>query len=125
MAVGDAGTSVLDAIRHRFSSSHAADRLHRALHQARAALHHKTHAFVVQLVDTVRPERLDKHAAFRVLRCLVNYRPAKRVPVRLKYDTYLDVAVADSGLECHRDHLRLDEDVVKVLTMKDPPAKTY
>src|SRR6185369_5319834 len=29
------------------------------------------------------------------------------------------------AVECHRNHLRVDEVDVKVLTMKEPPAKTF
>ena len=43
----------------------------------------------------------------------------------LKYDTHLDFYLSDSALECHRDHLRVDDFAVKVLTMKEPPAKTF
>src|ERR1035438_8467409 len=45
--------------------------------------------------------------------------------VHLQYDRFVDFFVCGSELECHRDHLRLDEDYVKILTLKDPPAKTY
>ena len=66
-----------------------------------------------------------KDEAFRVLRRLVNYTPYKAYGVALKYDTHLDFYLSDSALECHRDHLRVDDVDVKVLTMKEPPAKTF
>jgi len=44
---------------------------------------------------------------------------------RLKYDTFLDYYLAESHLECHRGHLRVDEDYVKVLTLKEPSAHTF
>ena len=95
------------------------------LRQARATLHNKTLGFVTQLADTVAPVLLGKLDAFRFFRQLVNYTPWKRDLPTLKYDTHLDVYVGDSALECHRDCLRLDDVFVKVLTMKEPPAKTF
>ena len=60
-----------------------------------------------------------------MLRQLVNYAPHKATAARLKYDTHLDFYVADSAIDCHRDHLDVDGYHVKVLTMKEPPAKTF
>ena len=93
--------------------------------QARATLHNKTLAFATQLADTLKPVLLTKGEVFRFLRHLVNYAPWKREHPTLNYDTHLDVYVADSTLECHRDCLRVDDAYVKVLTMKEPPAKTF
>jgi len=44
---------------------------------------------------------------------------------RLKYDTFLDYYLAESHLECHRGHLRVGEEYVKVLTLKEPSAHTF
>src|SRR4029077_244591 len=111
-------------LRERLSFDRTVIRLDDALRRARRTLDHKAQAFVVQLADILAPERLEKGDAFQLLRQLVNYTPCKRDGQRLKYDTHLDLAVADSALECQRDHLRLDDLDVKVLTMKEPPAKT-
>jgi type IV secretion system protein VirB4 len=112
-------------MRQRLSVNAATTVLSDQLTRAVAHLHEKADAFVIQLADSVQPTRLDKHDAFRMLRRLVNYTPYKADSATLKYDTHLDFYVADSGLECHRDHLRLDDYVVKVLAMKEPPAKTF
>jgi type IV secretion system protein VirB4 len=118
------GVSLLTRLRERLSFDRTVIRLDDALRRARRTLDHKAQAFVVQLADILAPERLEKGDAFQLLRQLVNYTPCKRDGQRLKYDTHLDLAVADSALECQRDHLRLDDLYVKVLTMKEPPAKT-
>ena len=47
------------------------------------------------------------------------------MPRALTYDTHLDYFVADSAVECHRDHLMVGDRVVKVLTMKEPPSQTF
>ncbi|MEO7888846.1 MAG: hypothetical protein ABIW19_02485 [Vicinamibacterales bacterium] len=88
-------------------------------------LHQRADAFATQLSDTVGPTRLAKGEVFRVLRRLVNYTPHKADGTSLKYDSHLDFYLSDSALECHRDRLRVDDVEVKVLTMKEPPAKTY
>ena len=33
--------------------------------------------------------------------------------------------IADSPVECHRDHLTVGSRQVKVLSMKEPPAQTF
>lgn len=117
--------SPLRALRERLSLGEMTSALRDHLTRATAHLHQKADAFTVQLADTVRPQQLPKAEAFRVLRRLMNYTPHKIDHVELKYDTHLDFYVADSTLECHRDHLQVDDFAVKVLTMKDPPARTF
>ena len=95
------------------------------LDRALAQLHHKADAFEVQLADSVRPTRLHKTDAFQFFRRLVNYTPRMVAGAALQYDTHLDYFVADSALDCHRDHLELDAARVKVLTMKEPPSATF
>ena len=118
-------TSPATAIRERLSVRAVTTVLADQLARAVAHLHQKAEAFAIQLADTVRPTRLAKAEAFRVLRRLVNYTPYKADAVALKYDTHLDFYLSDSAVECHRDHLRVDDVDVKVLTMKEPPAKTF
>jgi hypothetical protein len=40
-------------------------------------------------------------------------------------DRYVDFQACDSALECHPDHLRLDDFYLQVLTLKDPPVQTF
>jgi hypothetical protein len=88
-------------------------------------LHQKALPFSVQLADTVAPRLLPKGEAFRFFRLLLNYAAAKVDDVALKHDTHLDFYVADSAVECHRDHLMVDDFTVNVMTMKEPPSKTF
>ena len=94
------------------------------LDRAVASLHHKADAFEVQVSD-VGLKRLAKAEAFRFFRQLLNYDPATVDAARFKYDTHLDYFVADSGVECHRDHLVVGDRHVKVLSMKEPPGQTF
>lgn len=88
-------------------------------------LHQKAAAFTVQLADTIAPRLLLKGEAFRFFRLLLNYASAKVDDVALKHDTHLDFYAADSAVECHRDHLMVDDFTVNVMTMKEPPSKTF
>lgn len=115
----------LAAARRSLSAREAADNLDAELARALALLHQKSDAFVTQFADEVRPALLSKADAFRMLRQLVNYAPHKISSIALKHDAYLDVHLADSGIDCHRGHLEIDGYAVKVLTMKEPPARTF
>src|SRR5262249_36063201 len=91
---------------------------------ARMLLREKVDSFVVQLQDVLPLNVLNKHHAYRFWRQLLNYSPHK-ADVNLKYDTFVDFFACDSALECHRDHLRLDDNDVRVLSLKEPPAQTF
>jgi type IV secretion system protein VirB4 len=81
--------------------------------------------FVAQFPESLGAKVVDKDQAYRFLRRLLNYTPHKAAGVRLKYDDFVDFQACDSALECHRDHLRLDDYYVSVLTLKEPPARTF
>jgi type IV secretion system protein VirB4 len=119
-----AATSPAAAFRASLSVQAIATVLAGQLVRAVGHLHQRADAFATQLADVVVSTRLAKGEIFRVLRRLVNYTPHKADAVWLKYDAHLDFYLSDSALECHRDHLRIDDFDVKVLTMKEPPAKT-
>jgi len=95
------------------------------LTKACAVLTNKVMSFVIQLQDVLPMETLDRQRAYRFLRSLVNYAPYKHENAQLKYDSFVDFQLCDSTLECYRDHLRLDEDYIQVLTLKEPPAQTF
>src|SRR5262249_1561039 len=76
-------------------------------------------------LSDVGPRRLAKQDAFRFFRQLVNYDHRTAATTRLKYDTHLDYFVGDSAIDCHRDHLVVGDQQVKVLSMKEPPAHTF
>ena len=99
--------------------------MHEQLTPALAHLYEKASAFVSQLSDVVDPSMLTKHQAFQMLRQLLNYAPHKVTATTLKYDTHLDYFLTDSSVDCYRDHLDVDGYAVKVLTMKEAPARTF
>ena len=116
--------SPLAALRQRLSDKSTIALFEENLNRAREVLTNKVLSFVVQLQDPFRLEVLDKERAFRFLRRLLNYAPYKADHVRLKYNQFVDFQACESQLECHRDHLRLDDFYVQALTLKTPPAQT-
>jgi type IV secretion system protein VirB4 len=106
------------------SPTHTQELLASELDRAIGTLHRLAQAFEVQTSD-LGPARLGKADAFHFFRTLVNYAPAVVGAARLTYDTHLDYFVADSAVDCHRDHLIVGDRVVKVLSMKEPPSQTF
>lgn len=111
-------------LREWLFDSHARTVLEGELDRAIAALHHKARAFEIRLSDCGL-QILDKVDAFRFFRRLVNCDADTLADSPLVYDTHLDYFVADSAVECHRDHLSVGRRTVKVLSMKEPPGQTF
>jgi type IV secretion/conjugal transfer VirB4 family ATPase len=95
------------------------------IERARAALLAKARNFAVQVSDFTRVEILTKQEAFKVLKSILNFSPQKTNGVGLNYDAFLDCALCESHLECHRGFLRLDDYFVKVMTLKEPSAQSF
>jgi type IV secretion/conjugal transfer VirB4 family ATPase len=94
------------------------------LDRARELMANKAASFAIQLHDVVGIELLQRQAAFQFFRRLLNFAPHKLYS-GLKYDLHLDYFACDSALECYRDHLRIDDYFVQVLTLKEPPVQTF
>ena len=120
-----AAANRVEALRQRLSLRALTTAMAHQILDATTELQQKAQAFASHLAETAAPVLLDKTKAFRFFRQLLNYAPHKVEDVSLKYDTHLDFYVADSAIDCHRDHLHVDGYDVKVLTMKEPPAKTF
>jgi hypothetical protein len=86
-------------------------------------LHHHAETFRSHLDDLFKPQPLDREALFCFFRRLV-HDTGNDDHARLKYATHLDAFLAEASIECHRDHLAIGDELVAVLTMKDPPART-
>ncbi|MGC1620431.1 MAG: DUF87 domain-containing protein, partial [Candidatus Acidiferrum sp.] len=95
------------------------------LERGKSALRAKTRSFLLQAGDFVGARILPKQEAFRALKQILNFSPLKLEAARLKHDTFLDYYLAESHLECHRGFLRVDDDYVKVLTLKEPSAQSF
>jgi len=85
----------------------------------------RAESFLIQLQDFVQAELLDKQSAFSFLTRLLNYAPYRSDTMQLKCDQDVDQQLAASTLECHRDRLQLNAHQVKVLSVIEPPARTF
>ena len=108
-----------------FSSDATGRALDQELARATRTLADRVDSLVVQLRDVLPLAVLERQQAFRFLRRLLNPSPAKAEAGRLTSSQFIGFQAADSALECHRDHLRLDNYTVKVLSLKEPPAHTF
>lgn len=88
-----------------------------------ARLTSQVQAFVRQLADFVQVEVLNQQGQFRLFRRLLNY-DEWRVAGRPKHTQFLDYQVVNSSLEAERDHLRVGDHFVRVLTMKEALIET-
>jgi type IV secretion system protein TrbE len=114
-----------EALRRWLSTHHTLKVLEAEIDDAVGDLSHLAEALEFQLSD-FGLERLASADAFRFFRELVNYDATvlAAVPTTTP-ETYLDYFVADSPVECHRDHLMVGSRQVKVLSMKEPPSQTF
>ncbi|MBS1842754.1 MAG: DUF87 domain-containing protein [Acidobacteria bacterium] len=125
LSIPDNPRNALKEITARFSSN-ATVRIDSAqIESAQAALCQKVDSFRMQVSDFVSVRLLTKQEAFRVLKQTLNFDPRKVESAKLKHDTFLDYYLSESHLECHRNHLRVDDYFVKVLTLKEPSAHTF
>src|SRR5205807_2637061 len=111
-------------LRARFSSTASVRLEGRELTRAEAALRQKVESFQTHVSDFLSVRILGKDEAFRVLKRTLNFDPLKLYNAKRKHDTFLDYYLAESHVECHRTHLRVDDYYVKVLTLKEPSAHT-
>jgi type IV secretion system protein VirB4 len=95
------------------------------LQEAQAAVLHKARSFILQVSDFLPVRILPKQEAFSVLKKTLNFDPRKLAAARLKHDTFLDYYLPESHVECHRRYLRVDDDYVKVLTLKEPSSQSF
>jgi type IV secretion/conjugal transfer VirB4 family ATPase len=95
------------------------------IEKARAVVLAKARAFTGQLSDFMRVEILPKQQSFKVLKSVLNFSPQKTDGARVNGGAFLDCSLCESHLECHRGYLRLDDDFVKVMTLKEPSAQSF
>jgi len=112
-------------LRARLSSQACVRLDDREITRAESVLRQKAESFCTHVNDFVFARILPKDEAFKVLKRTLNFDPLKVESAKLKHDTFLDYYLAESHLECHRGHLRVDDYFVKVLTLKEPSAHTF
>ena len=88
-----------------------------------ARLDQRVQAFTRQLADFVQIAVLDQQGQFRFLRRLLNY-DDWRIAGKPQNTQFLDYQVVNSDIEAERDHLRVGDHFVRVLTMKEAISET-
>ena len=121
----NSGNSPWGRIRGAFSTPARAGSLDAVLEQARVALRRATNSFIEQCCDSFDVRLLNRDESFALLRRLLNPDRKKADAVRLQRNRHVDFQAVDSELQCNRNHLRLGEAFVKVLTLKEPPAHSF
>jgi type IV secretion/conjugal transfer VirB4 family ATPase len=116
--------SSLRDLRALFSANKERTLLYEQIERDRLRLQQKTNSLSGQLNDLMTVELPGAEETFRMLRGLTNLRPSKINAAPLCDTRRLDWQVCDSELEAHRGYLRLDDDYVRVLTLKELPSQT-
>ena len=86
-------------------------------------LEQRVHSFVRQLSDFVQIDMLSQEECFHFLRRLLNY-DNWRIDGHPRGTQFLDYQVANSDVEAERDHLRVGDHYVRVLTVKEANSET-
>jgi type IV secretion system protein VirB4 len=116
--------SSLRELRALFSGDKTRTLLCEQIERDRLRLQQKVQSLSGQLNDLMKIELSGAERTFRLLRRLVNFRPSKIDDAPLRGSRHLDWQVCDSELEAHRGYLRVDEDYIRVLTLKELPSET-
>jgi type IV secretion system protein VirB4 len=117
-------SSSLRDLHALFSGSKERTLLYEQIERDRLRLQQKVHSLSGQLNDLTLVELPGAEETLRILRRLVNFRPSKFQNARLHSARHLDWQMCDSELEAHRGYLRVDDDYVRVLTLKELPSET-
>ncbi len=113
----------LNELKAQFSNRGMKVLLRTQIERDLARLEQRVQAFVGQLADLVRIEVLDYKDQFRLFRRLLNY-DAWRIAGELKHPQFLHDQVVNSEIRSERDHLRVGDDYVRILTMKEAIGET-
>jgi type IV secretion system protein TrbE len=110
-------------LRTQFTNNHMKALLRSQIEDDRARLMQKVQGFCRQLTDLMQVAILDQQGQFCFFRRLLNYDPWRVAGVP-QSTQFLDYQVVNSDIEAERDHLRVGDHVVRVLTMKDAITET-
>jgi type IV secretion system protein VirB4 len=116
--------SSLRDLRALFSGNKERTLIYDQIERDRLRLQQKVNSLSGQLSDLTTVELLGAERIFRLVRRLVNFRPSKINDAPLCGARHLDWQVCGSELEAHRGYLRMDDDYLRVLTLKELPSET-
>ncbi len=110
-------------LRAQFTNNSMKTLLRSQIEQDLARLEQRSQAFVRQLADFMQIEVLDREGQFTFFRRLLNY-DDWRIAGSPQSTQFLDYQVVNSNIEAERDHLRVGDHAVRVLTMKESITET-
>jgi type IV secretion/conjugal transfer VirB4 family ATPase len=113
----------VEELRAQFSSGGMKTLLHAQIERDVALLEQRVQAFVRQLGDFMQIELLNHKGQLRFFRRLLNY-DDWRIAGAPKSTQFLDYQAVNSDIEAERDHLRVGDHFVRVLTMKEAIGET-
>jgi type IV secretion/conjugal transfer VirB4 family ATPase len=119
------GQNPLQALRRAFRTSDLVRAFDSTIAASLRKLEQAAESFIEQTREQFATRILGNSEAFQFFRRMFNPDPVKASAVRLVESAPLDFQVCDSVLECYRDHLRLDDYFIKILTLKQLPSHSY
>jgi type IV secretion system protein TrbE len=118
----DPGGAIAE-LRTQFTSNSMKTLLRSQIETALSIVEQKVQAFSRQLSDFMQIEVLDQQGQFQLFRRLLNY-DNWRIAGKPQSTQFLDYQVVNSNIEAERDHLRVGDHIIRVLTMKEAITET-
>jgi type IV secretion/conjugal transfer VirB4 family ATPase len=116
-------SGAIDELKAQFTNDNMKMLLRSQIERDVSCLDQRVQAFARQLADFMQIEVLDQQRQFTFFRRLLNF-DDWRVVGKPQSTQFLDYQVVNSNIEAERDHLRMGEHIVRVLTMKEAITET-
>ena len=116
-------SGAIGELKAQFTNNSMKVLLRSQIEQDLGRLDQRVKSFTRQLGDLMRIEVLDQQGQLRFFRRLLNY-DDWRIAGKPQTTQFLDYQVVNSDIEAERDHLRVGNHTVRVLTMKEAIAET-
>ena len=116
-------SGAIEELKTQFTNSRMKTMLRTQIESDVTTLTSQVHGFARQLSDFIEIEILNQEGQLRFFRRLLNY-DDWRIAGKPKSTQFLDYQVANSTIEAERDHLRVGDHIVRVMTMKEAITET-
>lgn len=116
-------SGAIGELQAQFSNNSQKKLLRAQIETDLARLDQRVRAFTQQLADFVKITLLEQQGQFAFFRRLLNF-DAWRIAGRPQSTQFLDYQVVNSTIEAERDHLRVGDHAVRILTMKEAITET-
>lgn len=116
-------SGAIGELQAQFSNNSVKTLLRLQIETDLARLDQRVQAFTRQLADFVKITLLDQQGQFTFLRRLLNF-DSWRIAGKPQSTQFLDYQVVNSNIEAERDHLRVGDHEVRILTMKEAITET-